>query len=102
MVDFAQSRPAAALALSRTFGRATLVSGGTSLQVSVHEIITVIAHYDFARLAIGTEVGASASLGMLHELVRVALKSTSVPLTLGNITAAAEVLFSNSCGATRQ
>ena len=28
---------------------------------------------------------------MLHELVRVALKSTSVPLTLGNITAAAEV-----------
>ena len=91
MVDFAQSRPAAALALSRTFGRATLVSGGTSLQVSVHEIITVIAHYDFARLAIGTEVGASASLGMLHELVRVALKSTSVPLTLGNITAAAEV-----------
>ena len=102
MVDFAQSRPAAALALSRTFGHATLVSGGTALQVSVHEVITVIAHYDFARLAIGTEVGASASLGMLHELVRVALKSTSVPLTLGNITAAAEVLFSNSCGATRQ
>ena len=28
---------------------------------------------------------------MLHELVRVALKSTSVPLTLGNITAASEV-----------
>ena len=56
MVDFAQSRPAAALALSRTFGRATLVSGGTVLQVSVHEVITVIPHHDFARLAIGTEV----------------------------------------------
>ena len=91
MVEFAQSRPAAALSLSRAFGRATLVSGGTALQVSVHEVTTVIAHHTFARLSIGTEVGASASLGMLHELVRVALKSTSVPLTLGNITAAAEV-----------
>ena len=91
MVDFPRSRPAAALALSRTFGRATLASGSSALQVSVHEVVTVIAHYDFARLGIGTEVGAPAALGMLHELVRVALKSTSVPLTLGNITAAAEV-----------
>ena len=91
MVEFTQSRPAAALALSRAFGRATLASGSSALQVSVHEVVTVIAHFDFARLGIGTEVGAPAALGMLHELVRVALKSTSAPLTLGNITAAAEV-----------
>ena len=54
-------------------------------------MVTVIPHFDFARLAIGTEVGAPAALGMLHELVRVALKSTTALLTLGNITAAAEV-----------
>ena len=91
MLALAGSRPAAALGLSRAFLRATSASGANALQLSVHDVITVIPHYKFALLAIGTDMGAPAALGMLHEMVRFALNSTAVPLTLGNIVAAADV-----------
>lgn len=89
LATYAPSSAAAALALSRTLARATSKEG--PLSISVHEILVVIPHFAFARLAIGTEMGAPTALGELLELVRAALKSNTAVLTLGSISAAAEV-----------
>ena len=51
----------------------------------------MISHFEPFRLSIGTEVGAPAALGLLLELVRGALKSSTAQLSLGNVSAAAEV-----------
>ena len=74
----------ASLALSRALTRAA--SGTGALTVGVYEVITVISHFEPFRLSIGTEVGAPAALGLLLELVRGALKSSTAQLSLGNVS----------------
>jgi hypothetical protein len=87
LASYAPSGAAAALALSRTLARATSKEG--PLSITVHEVLTAIPHFEFARLAIGTEMGAPTALGELLELVRAALKSNTAVLTLSSIAAAA-------------
>ena len=89
LTSFPASAASAALALSRSFARA--ISPAGSLSVSVHDALTVIAHHEPFRLAIGTEVGAPAALGMLPELVRAALKAPTAQLSLGNVNASSEI-----------
>ena len=88
MVTFFPTAAAAALGLTRAFTRA--ISSDGALVVSVHEVLTVIPHFEPFLHAIGTELGAPAALGLLLESVRAALKSPTASLTLGNIAAAAE------------
>ena len=88
MVIYFPTAAAAALGLSRAFLRATSTDG--ALVVSVHEVLTVIPHFEPFLYAIGTELGAPAALGLLLELVRAALKSPTASPSIGNIAAAAE------------
>ena len=89
MVSFPSSPAAAALALARAFTRATALGG--ALTIAVHEVLTVIPHYEPFNYAIGTGLGAPAALGLLLESVRSALKAATAQLSLGNVAAAAEL-----------
>ena len=89
MTNLPASPAAAALSCMRAFTRAS--SAPVALAISIHEVLTVIPHYPVFLLAIGTEMGAPAALGLLLELVRAALGSATAQLTLGNVAAAAEL-----------
>ena len=88
LLSFPLSPAGAALMMIRNFTRA--ISAGGALVVSIQEVQTTVLHYSPFDVAIGTEVGAPATLGLLQDLVRTALRSPSATLTLGNIAQAAE------------
>ena len=88
LLAYHASSASASLALARTLARATSTAG--ALTVGVHDVLTVIPHFEPFLYGIGTELGAPAASGMLLELVRVALKSPTAALSLGNVAAAAE------------
>ena len=89
MVRFHTSAAAAAIAMSRAFARA--ISSNGALAVSVHDVLTVIPHYEPFAYAIGCEIGAPAALGLLLECVRAALRSPTAQLSLGNVAAGADI-----------
>ena len=99
MVCFHTSAAAAAIALSRAFARA--ISSNGALAVSVHDVLTVIPHYEPFAYAIGCEIGAPAALGLLLECVRAALRSPTAQLSLGNVAAGADVFKYLLGGASR-
>ena len=88
LLSFPLSSAGASLMMIRNFARA--VSAGGALVVSIQEVQTAVMHYAPFNVAIGTEVGAPATLGLLQDLVRTALRSPTAALTLGNIAQAAE------------
>ena len=67
LLAYAPSSAAAALALSRSFTRAS--SAGGALTVGVHDVLTALPHYEPFGLAIGCEVGAPAGLGLAQEAI---------------------------------
>ena len=81
LLAYHASSASASLALARTLARATSTAG--ALTVGVHDVLTVIPHFEPFLYGIGTELGAPAASGMLLELVRVALKSPTAALSLG-------------------
>ena len=93
MVRFHTSAAAAAIAMSRAFARA--ISSNGALAVSVHDVLTVIPHYEPFAYAIGCEIGAPAALGLLLECVRAALRSPTAQLSLGNVAAGADIFNSS-------
>jgi len=75
--------------LLRTLNRSISPSGGAS--VGVYDMLTVIPHYKLLSLALGTDLAAPVAVGLVLELVRVALKQSKAELTLLTIASACEV-----------
>jgi len=89
LATYAPTEIAARMNLLRTLQRSISPSGGAS--VGVYDMLTVIPHYKLLLLAIGTDLAAPVAMGLVLELVRVALKQSKAELTLLTIASACEV-----------
>ena len=68
-MDYAPTEAAACIALMRNLKRAV---AGAAATIEVHYVTTALQHFEPLLLTVGSEAGAPATLGLLHELVRAA------------------------------
>jgi hypothetical protein len=89
LATYSPTEIAARMHLLRSLNRSVSASGGAS--VGVYDMHTTIPHFSFLALAVGTDLAAPVAMGLVLELVRVALKQTKAELTLLTIASACQV-----------